>query len=370
MDDQLAKLKQVSMVVGAAILGSFKFAFETVGAVGGTILLNILNTFKTLGSVGANVAVMIGKLATGDVSGALEAGKNAGKAISKGFNQGLENTQKGIDAIGDSFNETFGGAGSSGGGPDVEKLKQAEEAAAAAKKTDEQRKKLAEEIGKLEEDARIKSLSLTEKILDAEKRRAALAADALFGDDETKALEARKEQLKVESEIAGYRKEQADLTERTDKESADKKEKFINEIAALVKESAELERENKLAGMSDSDKREFLKKERAQALKDAQNAGKNGNAKGELEAGNRAKSLTGEIDDLTRSMNDDLQSQLEDARSGVPMIATSSLAEIGGGGGARLMENDNGRRIVDLLGQIAANTAGGAEGSRPPEPVT
>jgi hypothetical protein len=244
----------------------------------------------------------------------------------------------------------------------------AEAAAQSAKEqleTEKERKKLGEDIAKLEEDARIRALSLTEKILDAEKRRSELAADAIFGEDETKSLEARKKQLEVEKEIAGYREEQA----TNDKELDDKRKKSAEEIKTLTEKGAELDRSNKLAGMDDREKREFLKKERAQAIKDAADKTASGDAKGGLELSNKAKQLTGEIDDITRGLNDDLQKKLADAQKAVPSISTSSLADIGGGGGARLMDNDQSRRMVDLLAQIAANTAGGSEGSKPPEPI-
>lgn len=254
-----------------------------------------------------------------------------------------------------------------GNGKDEAKAK-AEAAAQSAKEqleTEKEKKKLGEDIAKLEEDARIRALSLTEKILDAEKRRAVLAADAIFGEDETKSLEARKKQLEVEKEIAGYREEQA----TNDKELDDKREKSAEEIKTLTEKGAELDRSNKLAGMDDREKREFLKKERAQAIKDAADKTASGDTKGGLELANKAKQLTGEIDDITRGLNDDLQKKLADAQKAVPSISTSSLADIGGGGGARLMDNDQSRRMVDLLAQIAANTAGGSEGSKPPEPI-
>jgi hypothetical protein len=245
------------------------------------------------------------------------------------------------------------------------KASAATEAAAKQLEIEKEKGKLTEDIAKLEEEARIRSLSLSEKILDAEKRRAVLAADAIFGDDETKALEARKGQLEVEKEIAGYRKEQADVDKGLDED----RKKAAQEIQKLTEKGVEIDRSNKLAGMSDKEKREFLKKERTQAFKDSADAKARGDTKGSLEFSNKGKELTGEIDDITRSINDDLQKKLADAQKAVPSISTSSLSDIGGGGGARLMDNDQSRRMVDLLAQIAANTAGGQEGSRPPEPI-
>ena len=241
----------------------------------------------------------------------------------------------------------------------------ATEAAAKQLEIEKEKGKLTEDIAKLEEEARVRALSLSEKILDAEKRRAELAADAIFGEDETKSLEARKKQLEIEKEISGYRDEQA----KDDKDLEDKRKKSAQEITDLTQKGAEIDRSNKLAGMDDREKRDFLRKERSQVLKEADEANTRGDAKGAQELFNKSKQLTGEIDDITRGLNDDLQKKLADAQKAVPTIATSSLADIGGGGGARLMDNDQQRRMVDLLAQIAANTAGGSEGSRPPEPI-
>jgi len=121
--------------------------------------------------------------------------------------------------------------------------------------------------------------------------------------------------------------------------------------------------------MDDAGKRDFLRKEREQALKDAKAANDRGDYKGGLESGNKANELTGQIDDITKSIRDKAESDLLSLQSRGPTIATSSLAEIGGGGGARMMESDYGRKTVDLLAIIAANTAGGDNGSQPPDPI-
>lgn len=246
------------------------------------------------------------------------------------------------------------------------KASAATEAAAKQLEIEKEKGKLTEDIAKLEEEARIRSLSLSEKILDAEKRRAQLASEAESGSDETKALQARKSQLEVEKEIADYRKEQAGV----DKALDEQRNKSTEALNGLLEKGSQLERSNKLAGMDSREKRDFLKKERTAANEEARRAYERGDTKGALEAGNKSTDLTGQIDEITRSLNDDLQKKLADAQKAVPSISTSSLADIGGGGGARLMDNDQSRRMVDLLAQIAANTAGGQEGSRPPEPIT
>jgi len=146
-------------------------------------------------------------------------------------------------------------------------------------------------------------------------------------------------------------------------------EKSAVEMVKLAEKSAELDRENKLAGMDDKGKREMMRRERAQALKDEKDANGRGDYKGGLEAGNKAKELSGQIDAISRSIADDAKGKLDTLQGRGPTISTSSLADIGGGGGARMMENDYGRKQVDLLAIIAANTAGGSEGSKPPEPI-
>lgn len=366
VDDKIQDLKNSAFAAGAKIYDGFRLIAGTLSAVLGAAVMQVVNLFDTAMKVASNTGAGIKALLTGDLQGAADAVKNQIQIVKDGVGESASLASAAVGAIGDNFNDIFNNSGSGGGSS---KVKDLVEGADAIKKTEEERKKLAEEIAKLEEDARIKSLSLAEKILDAEKRRAVLAADAIFGQDETAALEARKEQLKVEQEIAGYRKEQADLDEKTAKEKDDYQKKSAEEIQMLTEKGQELDRSNKLAGMSDRDKREFLKKERAQAWKQSKGAAYIGDEKGSLEAANKAKELTGQIDDLTRGLNSDLEKKLADASKASPMIATSSLAEIGGGGGVKVMQNDSQRRMVDLLAQIAANTAGGDEGSRPPEPI-
>lgn len=368
IDDRIDEMKTAALAMGGAVVAGLSAIAGTISTVVLGALDIMMDNLIMIGKVAVNSATIIGKTLTGDFKGAADAALNFGTIVKSSMGNMVTDAKKTGEAIGGIWDETFNGSdsGAKKKGPDIEAIK---EAAEAQKRIDEERKKLTEDIGKLEEEARIRALSLTEKILDAEKRRAELAADALFGEDETKALEARKAQLEVEKEIAGYREKQS----ADDKKTADDKKKreddAAKEIKTLTEKSADLERSNKLAGMDDGHKREFLKNERSHALKASAASSGNGDTKGALEFGNKAKALTGEIDDITRGLNDDLKKKLADAQKAVPTIATSSLADIGGGGGARLMDNDQSRRMVDLLAQIAANTAGGQEGSRPPEPI-
>ena len=255
-----------------------------------------------------------------------------------------------------------------------------EESAKAEEKAADKRKKLIEDIGNLEEEARIRALSLTEKMIDAEKRRAELAADSIFSSDETKRLEAQKAMLEIEKELDGLRKEQAANSKKLADDKQGAAEKNAKDLIALAEESAQLDRDNKYNSLDDAGKMAMLKKEREKARKDEEAATKRGDVKGALEAGNKGKELTGQIDDMQReqdeklasekqSVADKAQNELDAMRSKGPSIATSSLAQIGGGGGARMIENDYGKKQVSLLEIIAANTAGGELGSRPPEPI-
>jgi len=327
---------------------------EGVGSVAAVVVKSLRSISLEMGAVMMTAEAMYDNL------------KRLGKGEQTSFFADIKEIN---DAIENEHNEIWsdkkplvGGDKSSMAKATADAKKQAEEIAG-------ERKKLVEEIAKLEEDARIKSLSLAEKILDAEKRRAALAADAIFGADETKALEARKGQLEVEKEIAGYRDEQAKLDEKTTDDKQKAIEKHAEDMIQLAEKAVELERENKLAGMDDAQKSEFLKKEREQALRDEKAANARGDYKGGLEAGNKARELTGQIDDIARGVAEKAKEDLSTLMSRGPTIATSSLTDIGGGGGSRMMESDYMRKAVDYLQIIAANTAGGSEGSKPPEPI-
>jgi len=261
----------------------------------------------------------------------------------------------------DSIDGVTGGATK----PDAKAMaERAAQSSSEVKKIEEERISLSEKLAKLEEDARIKALTLEEKLFDAESRRFKLRKEE-FTTSGNQALKAGIERLKVEEEIAGYKKEQADNA----KEADDNRKKAADDLNALTDKYAENQRDAKLAGMSDQEKRDFLKKERDQALKDANNKFSSGDKIGGMGSSVKAQELTTQIDDLTKSMREKAEADLKTLQSQSPTIATSSLADIGGGGGAKLMNNDQQRRMVDLLAIIAANTAGGSEGSKPPEPI-
>lgn len=238
-----------------------------------------------------------------------------------------------------------------------------------AEKAADKRKKLVDEIANLEEEARIRALNLTEKILDAEKRRAEVAAESLFSDDETKRLEAQKRMLEIEKEIEGLRREQAGESKRLADEKQSAAERNAQDLITLAEESAQLDRDNKFNSLNEAGQLDMLRKERDKAREDERAATKRGDSKGALEAGNRGKALTGEIDGMMRGIAEEARGELKSLQSSGPTIATSSLAQIGGGGGARMIENDYQKKIANLLEIIADNTAGGSEGGKPPAPI-
>jgi hypothetical protein len=260
-----------------------------------------------------------------------------------------------------------------GGVSQNSQIESAKKQADLAKKQEEiekERLKLVAEIAKIEEDSRIKALSLSEKILDAEKRRAKLAAESIFGEDGNKSLEARKEELKIEQEIDALRTEQANQIEQADKAASDAKRALSENLVAALDAEEKAARDAKFSGAGDQEKMKMLREELALAEAQAKEFASNGDKIGATEKRTEAISIRSELEELAKSARDQARGKLEALQARGPAIATSELASIGGGGGARLMETDYLQKQVALLEIIAANTAGGSEGSRPPEPIT
>jgi hypothetical protein len=252
-------------------------------------------------------------------------------------------------------------------GPLVEDL---EAAADAQEKIEKDRKKLIEDIAKLEEESRIRALSLTEKILDAERQRALLAADSLFIDNENIRLEKQKEMLEVEKNLVELREQHSANQKRLDDEKQKAAEDSARRIQDLEAAGAEIDRRNAMAGMSDKDKLKLLTSERNAAMNASLAAGSAGDKETQISQLNRSKELDGEIASIMQGVADQASSDLLSLQSRGPTIATSSLADIGGGGGVRMMEQDYMKKQISLLEIIAANTAGGDQGSKPPEPIS
>ena len=204
--------------------------------------------------------------------------------------------------------------------------------------------------------------------MDAEKRRAELAADSWIGDDENKALESRKAQLEIEKELVGLRKEQSDNDDDFKKQQEDNR----NRAKEAVQREADAKRNNKFAGMDDQGKIGMLKAEQKKLRDEAEKLladGSDTTIAAGYDKRAEAEGKQGEIEALQRGIASDAKSKLDSLTSRGPTIATSSLADIGGGGGAAMLEMDYGKKQVDLLAIIAANTSNGSTGSKQPEPI-
>lgn len=292
------------------------------------------------------------------------------KRLSSGQTTSLFGDVKEIDAAIESEYSRIWNPTSKSTTPDASPMrKTAKDAGAdagdAVKKAGEDRKKLEKEISDMQEDARIRALNLEEKITDAERRRISLSAQASGLEDHNARLEAQKKQLEVEKEIYDLKKESADEEERRGKEESSKR----NELISLWAAEDKAIRDNKFAASDDKGKISMLQKEREAALKAANQSFAEGDSAGESKRRAEATSLQGEIAALKRGLAEDAQGKLTSLQSRGPTIATSALAEIGGGGGAAIMEKDYARKQVDLLQIIADNTAGsGGVAATRPEP--
>lgn len=367
IDDKIQEMKGQALAVGGAIVAGIAAIAATISTVALSALEFFGDELVRLGQLAVITGTVMRKTLMGDFKGAAESAKDFGTVTKTRFNDMINDAKKTGESISGIWEEVFDAKSTTKAkGLSPAEIKAAADAEAKAL---EKKRNLTEEIAKLEEDARIKSLSLAEKILDAEKRRAELAASGLFDPDEIKALEARKGQLEAEKEIAGYRKEQADI----DKKAADDKQKAIeknaDDMVKLAEKSVELDRSNKLAGMKDPEKLKFLKEERAKALRDQKEANARGDYKGGLEAGNKAKGLTGDINSIMESRKSSLESSLAALQSRGPTIATASLTDIGGGrGGSKVLETNYQQKQTDIqteILQIIKEMSSGGDGKNP-----
>lgn len=365
MDDQLATLKNTLLAWGAWAIAWIQGTIGISGAI-------VMGIFETIGDgirmlTGGFTALgdVISKTLAGDFDGASKSGDEFFRRMKHGMEE-IERTRmktKGI--IDGTWNDTVGGVDSKNAGADQKKkIEDAKSAAEQLKKTEEDKARLTKDIAKLEEDARIRQLSLAEKILDAEKRRAELSAESLFLEDDTARLEAQKKMLETEKEIAGYRKEQSDADNTTE----ENRKKITEELTAALDAEDKANRDNKFAAADEAGRIAMLKEERDAALSASKNSE---DPITQTEKRTEAAGKQGEIDALTRSMNDALQSSADELGKQAPTIATSSLADIGGGGGVNLMmsQTDILKQQLGYLAQIAANSANGSQGAQPPEPV-
>jgi hypothetical protein len=355
LGDQIDKLKAQGAPVFAWIVQFFQSIGNAIGSAVGVIWANWQTLFDGIGKSAGKTGEIIKKAFSGDFEGAKKAAQELGdiakrtsEEIGRNYASGKEAFDEGQSQIWTQKHEQPKGNKS-----DVEA---AAEAAKQAEEAAKERKKLEEEIAKLQEDARIRALNLDEQIADAYKRRAELAEKATGSDNA--ALEAKRDQLKVEEEIAKLEKEKADEADKAQKE-ADAKAK---DLAAVLDREADMRHQMDLDGMSDSDRLKALKADKKASDERAAALEKQGDKKGAAEE--RIKGLGIQKD--INSEVDKAKSKLESLQGIQPVIATSSLQSIGGGGSANLFTSEStGQRMVDLLRVIADNTARRDGGSPP-----
>lgn len=421
LDDRIIAMKNGFAVVAAYIIAVFT-------AVTSSVSIQFMGLFDVISdgwSASVTVAIQAGKAIglamIGDFKGAGLAAQGFFTAAKGGYRQMANDAGKASIAARDAWKEAFdGSAPSKPTGPDVESVKaEAEAAAKEQEKIAEEQKKLSVEISSLEESARLRQLSLAEKILDADKRRHDLSQSMIDDPAPEKELQRKRDILKIDADLA-------ELHKKDDEEKA----KHEKEIGASRKEWAKLGREHELAGMSDSDKIKSLKTEQKRLNTEAKSAMSKGDEVTAIDKGKQSWAIEDKIKGLeegiqktrdkessfdkkqafdkmsdpekVKSLTKDKQEKEKESKSAFskgdektgiekrieakeiggqideiskkkqknPSIQASSLADIGGGGGAKMLEGiDQQKKMVDLLSVIAANTAGGSTGSRPPEPI-
>ena len=237
----------------------------------------------------------------------------------------------------------------------------------------EKRKRIEEDIAKLQEDARQRSLNLEEKIADAEQRRfqAMLKAGSIEAfaktstDPDNKAqmeamvLDAKKQQLEIEKELADLADQKKQAVVRA-KEHQDQLQQSLTDTLAREKE---MRHEMELDSMSPKDRVKALHADRRASDDTATKLDAKGtpeSKKAAAEERMRGLSIQKSIESELKSIDAERQSKLKDLASEQeklsnikPVVATSSLASIGAGGSANLFTSESTeRQQVDLLKQV------------------
>lgn len=202
-----------------------------------------------------------------------------------------------------------------------------------------------------------------QKITDLKREQAEHAAAA--NNASKTAAEQRdeaKKVLEIQQQIEAAEKALA-KTKETEAEKTAAKNKAVAEAVAKAEAAvAEEQQRQALAGMDPQARISELKRQQKELFESANQLGKEGNREAAAKAKLEALKLNGSIDAAQREL--DALNPATSKRG--PSVVSSSLAAIGGGGGAYVTAGDpalmESRRQTSLLQQIARNTAGSGPG--------
>jgi hypothetical protein len=357
LGDQWDSLKNEFTVGGSKIVEALFLIVRVIQASMGASVVQMGIAWDTLVAGFVNGSAVIGSAMKGDFTGAAAAFEKYKNGVKRGF----EDTKNNAIAFGEVVKEVYDDIYNK---PGSAPKKKAETVGPNddAMKAEEERKKLAEDIVKMQEDARMRELSLAEQILEIEKKRAAIMAELNTTTDPVDNLEKQKQLLEIEKEIA-------DLKEKQNKNISDASGEELKRIAAEQDKIAEAktrdeqsQRDRKFEQADPAGKIKMLKAEQAQLLKDAREAAGGNDKATAIEKRTAAREKGYEIEDILKKARDAIAP---------PTIATGSLASIGAGGSANLLTSDTiQQRQLSVLETIAANTGRAQNGNQNiPEPV-
>lgn len=435
LDDKLEAGKQQVSVWAAWLIAAVLSITTTSGLLFTGTFDIIIDGLSMMVRTSQSAMGVVLKTLTGDFAGAKVAAEDYFRGIEGGFKNMVDDAAKTGGEIINTWKDQLGGGAEEDSAADRKAIENAKAAAEAKVDAAKEQMNLAREISDLEEKARQNQLSLTEKILDAERQRAALVAQMSSegGDND---LTVKRNILQIDAKLAELHKQDGAARLQSEKE-----------IASAHKTWNALMLENQRAGMSDNEKINSLRDEQAalnnrardakangddikavdlgkkswdiesringlQAGIDAAKAGAEDAAKaesfkrlndpgkvkqlaadrdkakyesesafkaGDLKTGFEKKTqaieLDGQINDTKQSQIDRKQAEIDrmkelDKKSG--SITTSSLADIGGGGGASLFKSDHEAQIAQGVRELVEIARQGNEIAKPgpPEPIS
>lgn len=370
-----------------AIIEGWQVLFKSLGAIiGGIYGIVSFQLSQMIGGIG-DVASALSGLASGDFGKVSAAAQN----FASRFGDSIKNVGEEVEATKKAISEMMKELVAE---PESQtSSKDSEDKAKRELETTIERKKLEDEIAKMEEDAKQRQMTVAEKLLDLERKRAEAVASMYSADEGSdEVLKAKKDILAMDKEIGALREQQAkdddarakkldDLNQKMqDLNEAEKFESMTDDekIASLTTKKEAFEKESldqfakgDFAGSVESSIKakeievqikELVndRSQRERDLADELQASKESNMfdsltdkekksylEGKREGFNREAdkaSRAGNVEDALkfRIKSEDITSQLKSLTSerSEPSIIVSSLAEVGGGGGVALSSVD------------------------------
>lgn len=363
--DAIAKLKNLITAFFGSVVGGVQLILTTYKSVMSTLYQVSRTTFVGLAEQAILAGQAIAKALVLDLSGAKKSFADMKKSASQTFAEMLAETKNEVKKLGDSYKDIlspvrmFKKGGMNSMSQALKELKEQEEQQKKMEVIAKKKAKLAEDVAKLEQEARLRALTDEQKLVELAEKKVELTKQIGVANqegDEVKSLELQKEALQLQKEI-----------ESVANEIAEKQIDLQEKKRDLQLEVAEMEKEYELEKLTNASKLLELEKQRKELSEQA-----NSDTIAGLEAQKKLIETNKQIDAVKKDQSEKrkkLKEDLEDVAKEAPSLVTSSLAAAGGGGPAAMFGQEAiEKKKVDLLSEIRDLLRLGKEGA-PDAPI-